>query len=69
MTRISMKTCGTCQDQIAGKTARKWNGAAIDALLERRPPETDANKPDYSKAKVAGPASGWELPWWFGQKA
>ncbi len=68
MTRISMKTCGTCQDQIDRKTARKWNAAAIDTLLERRPHETDNRKPDYSKAMVAGP-KGWELPWWYGQKA
>lgn len=68
MTRISVKTCGTCLDQISRKTARKWNGAVIDALLERRPPETDARKPDYNRAMVAGPR-GWELPWWYGKQA
>lgn len=68
MTRISIKTCGTCLNQIAGKTAREWNGEAIDALLERRPVETDAAKADFSKAMVAGP-TGWELPWWYGKKA
>jgi hypothetical protein len=42
MTRISMKTCGNCQDQIAGKTARKWNqhistfvlGAKLSKLIQ-----------------------------------